>query len=116
MKLKDVLTEGTYKYGGVIHMKDQMAKGTFDPTNPEIHITGWGTLPLKSLHKWIARDLKELASDAETISDHSMKNVEKRLFDRHAPLQHKILAINEAYKQINSSVYKRAVTIYKKKR
>ena len=97
-------------------MKDQMKDGTFKPDDPDIHITGWGVLPLKSLHRWIAKDLKELASDAAIVSDHSMKNIEKRLFDRHAPLQHKILALNEAYKQMNSSQYKRAITIYKKKR
>tara|TARA_B100000131_G_C18015417_1_gene572237 strand:- start:52 stop:402 length:351 start_codon:yes stop_codon:yes gene_type:complete len=112
IKLKSLLKE--YKYGGVINMKDQMKAGKFDPTNPDIHISGWGVLPLKSLHKWISKDLKELSDDAGVVSDHTMKNIEKRLFDRHAPLQHKILALNEAYKQMNSSQYKRAVTIYKK--
>tara|TARA_Y100001973_G_C5158660_1_gene312283 strand:- start:714 stop:1061 length:348 start_codon:yes stop_codon:yes gene_type:complete len=114
IKMKSLLKE--YKYGGVIDMKEKMKDGTFDPDNPDIHIAGWGVLPLKSLHKWISKDLKTLSDDASVISDHSMKNVEKRLFDRHAPLQHKILALNEAYKQMSSSQYKRAVTIYKKKK
>ena len=114
IKLKSLLKE--YKYGGIIHMKKQMADGTFDPENPDIHISGWGVLPLKSVHKWIEKDLKDIASDAGTVSDRLAKNVEQRLYDKHAPLMHKIKALNEAYKQINSSQYKRAVTMWKKKR
>ena len=92
-----------------------MADGTFDPENPDIHISGWGVLPLKSVHKWIEKDLKDIASDDGTVSDRLAKNLEKRLYDKHAPLMHKIKALNEAYKQINSSQYKRAVTMWKKK-
>ena len=114
IKLKSLLKE--YKYGGVINMKQQMDDGKFDPKNPDIHISGWGVLPLKSLHRWIARDLKEIAGDISTVSDRTAKNTEYKLYSRHAPLEAKIKALNEAYKQINSSQYKRAVTIYKKKR
>ena len=34
IKLKSLLKE--YKYGGVIHMKDQMKDGTFKPDDPDI--------------------------------------------------------------------------------
>ena len=111
---KDILKE--YKYGGIINMKDQMKLGKFNPENPDIHISGWGVLPLKSLHRLIAKDLKEISSEISTISDRTAKNTEYRLYSRHAPLEHKIKALNEAYKQINSSQYKRAITMWKRKR
>ena len=114
IKLKSLLKE--YKYGGIINMKDQMESGKFDPKNPDVHIAGWGVLDLKGLHRWISRDLKELASDASIVSDHAIKNIEKRLYGRHAPLQHKILALNEVYKYMNKPQYKRAVTMYKRRR
>ena len=114
IKLKSLLKE--YKYGGVINMKDQMKDGTLKPDNPDIHISCWGVLPLKSLHKWIAKDLKEMSGDISVVSDHTAKNVEYRLYKKHSPLEAKIKALNEAYKQMNSSQYKRAVTIYKKKK
>ena len=114
IKLKQLLKE--YKYGGVINMKDQMKSGKFDPENPDIHISGWGVLPLKSLHRWIAKHLKDLSNDIGTVSDRTAKNVEYELYKKHSPLEAKIKALNEAYQQINSSQYKRAVTIWKKKR
>ena len=114
IKLKSLLKE--YKYGGIINMKDQMKDGTFKPDNPDVHISGWGVLPIKSLHSWIAKDLKEMSSDISTVSDRTAKNVEYRLYQKHSPLEAKIKALNEAYNQMNSSQYKRAVTIYKKKR
>ena len=84
----------------------------FDPKNPDIHISGWGVLPLKSVHRWKAKHLKDIASDASTVSDRTAKSVAKELYDKHSPLMHKIMALNEAYKQINSPQYKRAVTMW----
>ena len=67
IKLKKLLKE--YKYGGVINMKQQMEDGKFDPKNPDIHISGWGVLPLKSVHKWIAKDLKEMGIADEILPE-----------------------------------------------
>ena len=114
IKLKQLLKE--YKYGGVINMKDQMKSGKFDPENPDIHISGWCVLPLKSVHRWIAKHLKDIANYAGTVSDRTAKNMEYELYQKHSPLKHKILALNEVYKTMKSSQYKRAVTIYKKRR
>ena len=114
VKLKSLLKE--YKYGGVINMKQQMKDGSFDPDNPDIHISGWGVLPVKSLHKWISKKLKEIARDAGIVSDSAIKRVEYELYQKHSPTMHKIKALNEAYKQMNTSQYKRAITMYKKKR
>ena len=109
---KDIVKE--YKYGGIIHMKDQMKDGTFNPDNPDIHISGWGVLPLKSLHKWVSKHLKDIANYIDVVSDRTAKNAEKELYDKHSPLKQKVLALVEVHKYINSSQYKRAVTIYKK--
>ena len=113
---KQILKEGTYQYGGIINMKDQMGSGKFDPDNPDIHIAGWGVLPLKSLHKWIAKHLKDIANYAGTVSDRTAKNMEYELYQKHSPLMHKIKALNEVWEYMKKPQYKRAVTMYKNKR
>ena len=44
------------------------------------------------------------------------KNLNYHLYGKHKPLQSKIKGLWEVYQQMNTSQYKRAVTIYKKKR
>tara|TARA_Y100000593_G_scaffold33491_1_gene65812 strand:+ start:330 stop:794 length:465 start_codon:yes stop_codon:yes gene_type:complete len=112
---KDNIAEGA-KYGSIYDMKAQMKDGTFDPDNPEVLIHGWGRLPLKSVHRWIAKHLKDIASDAATVSDRTAKNIQHELYHKHSPLMHKINALNEVYEYMGSSQYKRAVTIYKRRR
>ena len=114
IKLKKLLKEE--KYGSIYDMKAQMKDGTFDPKNPEVLIHGWGRLPLKSVHKWIAKHLSDIASYAVTVSDRTAKNMDHELFAKHSPLQHKIKALIDVYKNMNSPQYKRAVTIYNRKR
>ena len=112
---KDNIVEGA-KYGSIYDMKAQMKDGTFDPDNPEVLIHGWGRLPLKSVHKWISKDLKKIANDISTVSDRTAKNTEILLYKKHSPLEAKIKALNEVYEYMGSSQYKRAVTIYKRRR
>tara|TARA_Y100000593_G_C4040094_1_gene204708 strand:- start:107 stop:463 length:357 start_codon:yes stop_codon:yes gene_type:complete len=116
IKLKPLLNEVTYKNGGIIHMKDQMKDGTFDPENPDIHVSGWGVLPLKSLHKWVAKHLKDIANYAGTVSGRTAKNMDYELYAKHSPLMQKIKALNEVWEYMNKPQYKRAVTIYKKQK
>ena len=115
--LKDLIKETAKgKFGSIYDMKAQMKDGTFDPDNPEVLIHGWGRLPLKSVHKWIAKDLKKIASDVAVVSDRTAKNTEILLYKNHSPLEAKIKALNEVYQQMNTSQYKRAVTMYKRKK
>ena len=97
-------------------MKDQMKSGKFDPENPDIHISGWGVLPLKSLHRWVAKHLKDIANYAGTVSDRTAKNMDHELYSKHSPLMHKVKALNEVWEYMKKPQYKRAVTMYKNKR
>ena len=126
IKLKDILTpkkklneygaktselEGTSKgpFGQIYQMKEEMKEGKFDPKNPTIQIFGFGVWTMKLLEKSIARDLKQcISSGAEYAAN--------AIYRRHSTIESKIKAANDVYKQMETSAYKRAVTMYKKKR
>ena len=114
MKLKDLIIEGNY--GSIYDMKAQMKDGTYDIDDPEILIHGWGRLSLKGVERWIAKDLAKLSKDAKSGGDHNLKNIEYSLFSKYAPLMHKIRAAHEVYEKMKTSQYKRAVTMYKRKK
>ena len=102
---------GTSKkvFGQIHNMKEDMKNGKFDPKNPQVHIVGFGVYTLKSLEKAIARDLKECISrDAEFTA--------MKLYMKNGTTEAKIKAANDVYKQMDSSQYKRAVTMYNRKR
>jgi len=119
VKLKDLLNEygkktsewvGTPKkvFGQVYKMKEDMAEGKFDPKNPQIYIEGFGVWSIKSLESSIARDLKDcISKDAEYTA--------MKLYSKNSTTEAKIKAANDVYKEMQTSKYKRAVTIYKKK-
>ena len=97
------------QFGSIYKMKEDMAEGKFEPDNPQVHIHGFGVYSLKTLEKAIARDLKECISrDAEFTA--------MKLYSKHNTTEAKIQAANDVYKQMETSQYKRAVTMYKKKR
>jgi|TARA_R100000084_G_C4521390_1_gene86979 hypothetical protein len=120
VKLKDLLNEygkktselvGTPKkvFGQIHNMKEDMKSGKFDPKNPQVHIHGFGVYTLKTLEKAIARDLKECISrDAEFTA--------MKLYSKHSTTEAKIKAANDVYKEMETPKYKRAVTIYKRKK
>jgi hypothetical protein len=113
MKLKDLLSEGTKnEYAFIYQMKEEMKEGKFDPKNPTISVTGLGVYNLKLLEKVIKRDLTKAANDLGYES--GAKNLNYHLYQKRSPLGSKIKGLWEVYQQMNSSQYKRAVTIYKK--
>ena len=114
MKLKDLLTEGKNQYASIYDMKKEIKEGTFDPKNPTINVHGLGVYNLKLLEKVIKRDLTRAANDLGYES--GAKNLNYHLFQKHSPLGSKIKGLWEVYQQMNTSQYKRAVTIYKNKR
>ena len=114
MKLKDLLTEGKNKYASIYDMKKEMSEGKFDPKNPTINVHGLGVYNLKLLEKVIKRDLGRALDDLGT--DSGAKRLNYHLYKKHSPLGSKIQGLQEVYEQMNSSQYKRAVTMYKKKR
>ena len=119
MKLKDLITEGSMKIGqgkfaNIYKVKEDMKAGKFEPTDPQVHVTGLGVYTLKLLEKVIKRDLINAANDLGYES--GAKNLNYHLYKKNTPLGSKIQGLWEVYQQMNHPQYKRAVTIYKNKR
>ena len=112
---KTLVTEATKnEYASIYDMKKEMKEGKFDPKNPTINVHGLGVDNLKLLEKVIKRDLTKAAGDLGYES--GIKNLMYHLYKKHSPLGSKIKGLSEVYEQMNTSQYKRAVTIYKNKR
>ena len=103
------VNEGKGKFGNIYDMKKEMADGTFDPKNPSIYIRGFGVWKLKILEKSIARDLKDCISRGAEFAA-------KAIYRKNSTIEAKIKAAHDGYQQMDSSPYKRAVTMYKRKR
>jgi hypothetical protein len=115
IKLKDILSEASKnQYASIYNMKEEMAEGKFDPKNPTISVHGLGVYSLKLLEKVIKRDLEKAIGDLGYES--GAKNLNYHLYKKRSPLGSKIQGLWEVYQQMNTSQYKRAVTMYKKKR
>ena len=120
IKLKNILINEGYlkigkgKFANIYKMKEDMKDGDFDPKNPQVHIHGLGVYTLKLLEKVITRDLSSRADDLG--GELAAKNLNTLLFSRYATLGTKIKGLYEVYQQMNHPQYKRAVTIYKRKR
>jgi len=120
VKLKDLLNEygkktselvGTPKkvFGRIYQMKDDMAKGQFDSKNPQIYIEGFGVWTLKTLESSITRDLKDcISKDAEYTA--------MKFYSKNSTTEAKIKAANDVYKEMQTPKYKKAVTLYKKRK
>ena len=119
VKLKDLLSEGKMsigkgKYANIYDMKKEMGEGKFDPKNPTISVTGLGVYSLKLLEKVIKRDLGKAVNDLGYES--GINNLMYHLYKDKSPLQSKIKGLQEVYEQMNSPQYKKAVTLYKRKK
>tara|TARA_B100000287_G_scaffold2784_1_gene2761 strand:+ start:327 stop:722 length:396 start_codon:yes stop_codon:yes gene_type:complete len=102
------------EYASIYDMKKEMKEGKFDPKNPTINVHGLGVYNLKLLEKVIKRDLGKALNDLG--SDRGAKNLIYHLYKKHSPLGSKIKGLQEVYEQMNTPQYKRAVTMYKRKR
>ena len=118
IKLTDIISEGIKMGGGqyanIYDMKKEIKDGKFDPKNPTIAVTGLGVYNLKLLEKVIKRDLTKAANDLGYES--GAKNLDYHLYKKHSPLGSKIKGLWEVYQQMNTPQYKRAVTMYKRRR
>ena len=113
IKLKSLLKEG--KVGSVYNMKKQIADGSFEPDNPEVLIRGFGRLPLKQLEKKVARDLGDLSKRAGKGGESNFKGILNNLTKNDYVVE-QTQAVVDVYKEMSSSQYKRAVTMYKRKK
>tara|TARA_B100001123_G_C15204255_1_gene984605 strand:- start:297 stop:914 length:618 start_codon:yes stop_codon:yes gene_type:complete len=110
-----ILKEGRAgDFATIYNMKEEMKEGKFDPKNPTINIHGWGVISLEGLENWIKRDLTKLAKNIG--GELAARRMEYELYTKHSPLEAKVKGLWEVYQQMNSSQYKRAVTIYKRKK
>tara|TARA_R110000796_G_scaffold19694_1_gene59128 strand:+ start:26 stop:376 length:351 start_codon:yes stop_codon:yes gene_type:complete len=115
IKLKNLLKEGaTNKYASIYQMKEEMKSGKFDPKNPTVSVNGLGVYNLKLLEKVIKRDVGKALNDLGYES--GINNLMYHLYKDRSPLASKIKGLHEVYQQMNTSAYKRAVTMYKRKR
>ena len=119
IKLKGLLKEskmviGKGKYANIYDMKKEIKEGKFDPKNPTIAVTGLGVYSLQGLEKKIKKELTDRMGDLGYES--GAKNLNYVLFTKYATLGSKIQGLWEVYQQMNSPQYKRAVTMYKRKR
>ena len=119
MKLMDLISEskmviGKGKYANLYKVKEDIKDGKFDPKNPTIAVTGLGVYNLKLLEKVIKRDLTKAANDLGYES--GINNLMYHLYRKHSPLGSKIKGLHEVYQQMNSPAYKRAVTLYKRRK
>ena len=119
VKLSDLITEGKMNigagdYANIYDMKKEIKDGKFDPKNPTISVTGLGVYNLKLLEKVIKRDLTKAANDLGYES--GINNLMYHLYRKHSPLGSKIKGLHEVYQQMNSPQYKRAVTLYKRRK
>ena len=108
------MTIGQGKFANLYKIKEDMKEGKFDPKDPQVHITGLGVYTLKLLEKVIKRDLISAANDLGYES--GINNLMYHLYKKNTPLGSKIKGLQEVYEQMNSPQYKRAVTMYKRKR
>ena len=113
IKLKSLLKEG--KVGSIYNMKKQMEDGSFKADNPEVLIRGFGRLPLKDLERKVARDLGELSKRAQKGGESNFKGIINNLTKNDYVVEQS-QAVVDVYDEMSSSRYKRAVTMWKKKR
>ena len=119
VKLKELLTEGKMaigkgKYANIYDMKKQIKDGKFDPKNPSVAVSGLGVYSLQGLEKKIKKELTSRMNDLGYES--GAKNLNYVLFTKYATLGSKIQGLWEVYQQMNSPAYKRAVTLYKRRK
>mgnify|MGYP003123633444 CR=1 FL=1 len=108
-KTSDLVGTSKGPFGQIYNMKEEMKDGKFDPKNPSIHIHGFGVWSLKGLESSIARDLKDCISRGAEFAA-------QKLYMKHSTTEAKIKAANEIYQLMETSQYKRAVTMYKRKK
>ena len=120
LKLKNLLKEDvkiqtTNKAVGYIYQwKEEMKKGKFDPKNPTLVIIGLGSYDLKTLKSSIAGQLLDLSKRLKGGSEMDVDNVYSLLV-KNDSLLYKVKALKDVQDELRTSLWKRRITIYKRK-
>ena len=121
LKLKDILKEDlkiqpSCKSDGYIYnWKEEMKEGKFDPKNPTVVVSGLGSYTFKALKNSIASQLVDLSKRLRKGSDMDVDNVYYSLV-KNDTILYKVKAMKDIQDELNTSVWKRRITMYKKKR
>ena len=120
VKLKDILKEdlkiqSSGKSDGYIYnWKEEMKEGKFDPKNPTVVVSGLGSYSLDILKKSVASQLLDLSKRLKGGSEMDVDNVYGMLV-KNDTLLYKVKAIKDVQDELKTSIWKRRITIYKRK-
>tara|TARA_R100000458_G_C8058404_1_gene102460 strand:+ start:79 stop:549 length:471 start_codon:yes stop_codon:yes gene_type:complete len=111
---EDLKVKETDIDGRIYNWKEEMEKGKFDPENPTVHLLGYGTMPYKSLQKYTANDLISIAKE---LKRGNVKKAHNKLIDNFSNIVlWKVKCLNDVRQELKTSLWKRRITIYKKKK
>ena len=111
---EDLKVKETDIDGRIYNWKEEMEKGKFDPENPTVHLLGYGTMPYKSLQKFTANDLISIAKE---LKRGNVKKAHNKLIDNFSNIVlYKVKCLEDVRKELNTSVWKRRITMYKIKK
>jgi len=120
IKLKDILKEdvkiqvSSKDDGYIYNWKEEMKEGKFDPKNPTVVVSGLGSYSLTGLKDSVASQLSNLSKRLKGGSEMDVNNVYSLLV-KNDSLLYKVKAIKDVQDELKTSVWKRRITIYKRR-
>ena len=97
-----------------INWKEEMKEGKFDPKNPTVVVSGLGSYSLTGLKDSVASQLSDLSKKLKGGSEMDVDNVYGMLV-KNDTLLYKVKAIKDVQDELKTSIWKRRITIYKRK-
>ena len=98
--------------GRIYNWKEEMKEGKFDPTNPTVHLIGYGTGDYKFLQKSVAGDLERIAKE---LKRGDVSKAYHHLIGNEITVW-KVKCLEDVRKELKTSVWKRRITMYKNKK
>ena len=120
VKLKNLLKEdlkiqSSGKSDGYIYnWKKEMEEGKFDPKNPTVVVSVLGSYILTGLKDSVASQFSDLSKRLKGGSEMDVNNVYSLLV-KNESLLYKVKAIKDVQDELKTSIWKRRITIYKRK-
>ena len=120
VKLKNLLKEdlkiqSSGKSDGYIYnWKEEMEEGKFNPENPTVVVSGLGSYSLTGLKKSVSSQLLDLSKRLKGGSEMDVNNVYSLLVKNESIL-YKVKAIKDVQDELKTSIWKRRITMYKRK-
>ena len=121
VKLKNLLKEdvkiqvSSKDDGYIYNWKEEMEKGKFDPKNPTVVVSGLGSYSLDILKKSVSSQLSDLSKRLKGGSEMDVNNVYSMLV-KNDSLLYKVKAIKDVQDELKTSIWKRRITMYKRKK